>query len=270
MSTVFTWRPEDIQALLESCEHDDITPLIHTHFPRENSVLEAGCGLGRYVRYLKDHGYRAFGIEHSNETLKAVHGAWPDLALVAGDAAVAPFADASFDALLSLGLIEHWTEGPSVPLREHLRILKPGGIAIISVPLHSTVRRWKRNLWLNEVFGLPYAIGRRLFRGASLYPNRLKAAPHAIHPTFGPFFEYRLTPDEFVSVVRQAGFEITAHEPLGRMDGFYHELNPFGMLVRFRDWRFTPTALARALNQMFSRRPFFHSHMQVVVARRPQ
>ena len=270
MSTVFTWRAEDIQALLATCETDEVTPLIREHFPRGGRVIECGCGLGRFVRYLANDGYRAFGIERLHETLQPVHAAWPDLPLVHGDAAHTPFASSSFDALLSLGLVEHWTEGPITPLREHFRVLKPGGVAIITVPLHNPVRRWKRQLWLNELFGLPRAIARRLLRGASLFPNRLKATPFVVHPTYGPFFEYRLTEDEFLREVRGVGFEVLVHQPLAHIDGLYHELNPLGLLVRFRNWRFDVTPWGRALNARLSERPFLHSHMQAVVARKPQ
>jgi len=269
MSTVFTWKPVDLEALLQSCERDEVTPLVHEHFPSRGSVLECGCGLGRFLRYLTDRGYRTIGIEHAHGTLRAVHAAWPDLPVVAGDAARTPFASASFDALLSLGLVEHWTQGPDAALREHLRVLKPGGIAVITVPLLNPVRQWKRRLWWNELFGLPRGTARRLLRGGSLRPNRLGAAPYAVHPAYGPFFEYRLTREEFASAVAGAGFEILLHRPLGHMDGLYHELNPLGLLVRFRDWRFRATPLARILNARLSQRPFLHSHMQAVVARRP-
>lgn len=270
MSILFAWRPGDIQALLASCDRDEVTPLIRKYFPPQGMVLECGCGLGRFVRYLTDHGYRAFGIERLHETLPPVHAVWPDLNLLTGDAARTPFASSSLDAILSLGLVEHWPEGPTAPLREHCRVLKPGGVAIITVPLHNHVRRFKRRLWLNELFDLPRAIAMRMHRGTSLHLNRLDSTPYVVYPTYGPFFEYRLTQDQFLAAVRAAGFEVLVHQPIGHMDGLYHELNPLGLLVGFRDWRFNATPVARALNAGLSKRPFLHSHMQAVVARKPQ
>ena len=269
MSTIFTWRPEEISALLATCEVDDVTPLIHRHFRPGGAVLESGCGLGRFVRYLTDHGYRAIGIEWLHETLRAVGSVWPDLRFVQGDSAGTPFPTASFDAVLSLGLVEHWREGPAAPLRDHYRLLKPGGIAIITVPLHSRVRRFKRALWLDEIFALPRALAKRVLRGTSMHLNRRDDTPYAVHPPYGPFFEYRLTEGEFLAAVRAAGFEVLAHQPIGNIDGVYHELNPLGLLVRFRNWRFDVTPLGRALNEALSRRPFLHGHMQGVVARKP-
>ena len=92
MSTIFTWRPGDIQALLATCEVDEVTPLIREYFPPHGRVLESGCGLGRFVRYLTDRGYPTLGIEWLHETLRAVHAVWPDLHLVQGDSARTPFA----------------------------------------------------------------------------------------------------------------------------------------------------------------------------------
>lgn len=269
MSTLFTWRPQDLQALLASCDVDEVTPLIHAHFPKQGRVLECGCGLGRFVRYLTDQGHRAYGIEFVHESLRVVHAAWPDLPLAEGDCARSPFRPSSFDALLSLGLVEHWPEGPQAPLRDHFQVLKPGGVAIITVPLHNQVRRIKRRLWLNELFGLPHAVARRLLRGTSMRLNRSSAAPYPVYPTYGPFYEYRLTPEHFLAAVRGAGFEVLAHQPFAHIDGLYHELNPLGLLVRHKDWRFRVTPAARALNAVLSRHPFLHSHMQAIVARRP-
>ncbi|MFI5370664.1 MAG: class I SAM-dependent methyltransferase [Candidatus Eisenbacteria bacterium] len=265
MSTIFTWRAGEIQALLATCDVDEVAPLIHRYFPPSSTILECGCGLGRYVRYLTDRGHRTVGIERLPETLSTVRGVWPDLPLVAGDAAGTPFATGSFDAVLSLGLVEHWTEGPDAALREHFRVLKPGGVAIITVPLHNQVRQWKRRLWFNELADLPGAIRRRV----PLRPNRLDASPYPVHPTYGPFYEYRLTRDQFLAAVRGVGFEVLTHQPTAHMDGVYHELNPLKMLVRFRDWRFEPGPVARVLNAGLSRRRFLHSHMQGIVARRP-
>jgi hypothetical protein len=78
-----------------------------------------------------------------------------------------------------------------------------------------------------------------------------------------------MTSGQFAEQVRMSGLEIIEHLPTAEMDGVYHELNPWKLLVRFQDWRFTPTRLASWLNRVLAKRPFLHSHMQAIVARKP-
>ncbi|MBM3499272.1 MAG: methyltransferase domain-containing protein, partial [Armatimonadetes bacterium] len=58
----------------------------------------------------------------------------PEARLVQGDVRRLPFADNSFDACLSFGVIEHFPEGPDATLAEARRVLAPGGKVILSVP----------------------------------------------------------------------------------------------------------------------------------------
>ena len=118
MSTIFQWNPADIKALLETCETDGLLPLILKYMPKGADVLESGCGLGRYVKYLEDKGWHTVGLEWSQETLKAMHGVWPELKVVMGDAANSPFPENIFDGVLSLGVVEHWSEGLEATLRD--------------------------------------------------------------------------------------------------------------------------------------------------------
>lgn len=50
-----------------------------------------------------------------------------------------PFRDASFDVVLALEVLEHVEEDVRM-LRELVRVLRPGGLVVISVPLHMS--RW--------------------------------------------------------------------------------------------------------------------------------
>lgn len=54
---------------------------------------------------------------------------------VCGDCRALPFADASFDRVFGISVFEHMEQGHIQAVDESLRVLKPGGIAMISMDL---------------------------------------------------------------------------------------------------------------------------------------
>jgi SAM-dependent methyltransferase len=270
MAVAFKWEESEMQELLESCGRDEASAVIERHFPRGARLLEAGCGAARWVRYLKDRGFEICGLEYAAETVAMVKGRWPDLDVIQGDCQCSPYPNDSFDGALSFGVVEHFPDGPQAPLKDLLRILKPGGRAYISVPCHNTVRRIKRALWWNEVRQAPGVFSRMLRKGVRKSMPRLDSRyRYPVYPAWGEFFEYRMSVADFRAEVERAGFEVLEHLPAGSMDGVFHELNPFKSLVRFEHWTFHPTRLGRALDRWLSRRPFTHPHLQAIVARKP-
>src|SRR5262249_55402251 len=149
MTIIFKWSAEDLEHRIATCEWDGVRPYIFKYFSKRNSILEAGCGDGRWVKYLKSFGWDIIGLEFSKETVNMVREIWPDVEIIEGDAACSPFEENQFDGVISLGVIEHWEEGPDAPLKDIYRILKNGGIGIITVPCFNTVRRIKKMLWWN-------------------------------------------------------------------------------------------------------------------------
>jgi len=69
MSVIFELNENEITVLLESCRRDESLPIIERHFPLGSLLLEAGCGLGRWVRFLLSR--RPFAHSHM-QTIVAV------------------------------------------------------------------------------------------------------------------------------------------------------------------------------------------------------
>ncbi|MBK8170302.1 MAG: class I SAM-dependent methyltransferase [Sandaracinaceae bacterium] len=97
-------------------------------------VLDIAAGRGDLTRKLINRGHQVTALESYTPQFNA-----PFATLVEGDANREwPFPDASFDALFGIEIIEH-VENPRFFLREAMRVLRPGGIAIISTPNLTTL-----------------------------------------------------------------------------------------------------------------------------------
>ncbi len=100
-------------------------------------VLDAGCGEGRHVRALRQHGdLEAVGVDMRIDRLKQIRGedgASDKVRLYAADITRLPFQSGSFDAVICSEVFEH------IPLwqraaHELTRVLRGGGVFAVSVP----------------------------------------------------------------------------------------------------------------------------------------
>lgn len=89
----------------------------------------------RILTWAAGRGARAYGIDVSMPTIRqACDAAGPDvLRVVRADVRDIPFVDDTFDAVYSMGTIEHFDETQQA-VNEIARVLKPGGRAIVGVP----------------------------------------------------------------------------------------------------------------------------------------
>ncbi|TSC71911.1 MAG: 2-polyprenyl-6-hydroxyphenyl methylase / 3-demethylubiquinone-9 3-methyltransferase [Parcubacteria group bacterium Gr01-1014_38] len=104
-------------------------------------VLDAGCGTGGLLRFLKQRGGNVTGVDASPVAVELLKRAAPDIPVHAASIERLPFPDASFDAYLAIGSWEYPPGGPGPAAREAARVLKPDGLAFIEVPQVSTLRR---------------------------------------------------------------------------------------------------------------------------------
>jgi ubiquinone/menaquinone biosynthesis C-methylase UbiE len=183
------WSQRNLQDELEVCCQRTLADTLIRYLPKDGTVVEAGAGLGGWVRWLKDRGYSSIGIDCFQDVIDASREADASLDMRLGRVEALPFDDNSISAYISLGVIEHFENGPQNVLKEAYRVLQHGGIAVISTPA------------LNH------------FRKLFTHPIR-SAAIHALRIVNRPiyFWEYRFTKEELITFIEEAGFTIIGVE----------------------------------------------------------
>jgi len=149
--------------------------------PPGGKVLEAGSGIGQWVDFLNRRGMCAVGLDYSADLVEQCRKMYPKYEFYHGDIRKMDLPSNSFAGLVSWGVVEHLVEGPQAALSEFLRVLEPGGVAIITLPEDTPRHRHASQLIFD-------------------YPGK--------SPANSAFFQYFMTQAELTELVRQAGFEI--------------------------------------------------------------
>jgi SAM-dependent methyltransferase len=107
-------------------------------------ILEVACGRGGFVRELARAGAYATGCDFSLAALRVGKGKQRALAngtsaeLIQGDAQALPFADESFDLVVSCETIEHVPDVRKA-LREMWRVARPGAKLFLTTPNYANL-----------------------------------------------------------------------------------------------------------------------------------
>lgn len=184
------WRLEGDTVLVEHCEQERLHRLLVELLPKNGVIVDAGCGNGRVPIYFQRLGYRMLGVEISREACVIGKTFAPHVPFVQADVRFTPLRSHSVDAVVSLGVVEHNEAGPLAALHEAHRILKPGGLLILTVPFNNLFRR----LLVNRAHD--WVTRRRRRAGAELR-----------------FAEYRFSIGEARRFLEQTGFAVVSVHP---------------------------------------------------------
>lgn len=242
------------------------------------SVIDGGCGFGKWVIYLKRLGYDIVGIDNNELAIRKLKDYDSSLQVEMGDILDIHYPDSSFDAYISMGVVEHFEDGPLLALKEAHRVLKPDGLIFISVPTVNIIRKFVRRPCRILVNALPMSIiilklnwgksRRSAFLGAAgtlagILPARVVRILARIvlrqKSLYYHFSEYRYSKSEVENFLKQSGFEIIKAVPhdlygakghaaglvvdfpfLGASNGVNFRLNPMGTLISQIFFRISP------------------------------
>lgn len=102
--------------------------------PHGARVLDIACGEGDLAKFVSERGCKVWGADLSITDIRNgfPRNCGPNVAYVAADAGRMPFADETFDCLLSFGTLEVIPDDQTA-LSEFARVLKRGGVLLICV-----------------------------------------------------------------------------------------------------------------------------------------
>jgi len=198
-----TWGKYSVESLIKKWDYWGLRQWILKFVPRYGKSLEAGCGMGRNNFYLESLGIDIDGLDFSDETIPLLNS-WKkengyNSNFIQGDITKLPYPDNSLSGYLSLGVIEHFIEGPQKALAEAYRVLRPGGIAIISTPgVSFYIFYFKLKNQIKKI------IKKLLF---------IKSTPR-------PFFQYWYNSRKLKRFIEEAGFYVSRYSSADLMYAF--------------------------------------------------
>lgn len=218
---------------------------------RELSVLDAGCGGGRYSRVAAEAGANVIGVDHTTavEKAAALCAGLPNVSFVQADLKRLPLEPRSFDFVFSIGVMHHDRDTRAV-FDSVARFVKPGGR--MAVWLYRRNQWWQE--WLNTALRQrtvrmpPERLERYCRVGAWLggipLMNRTlnKIVNFSAHPNwenrvcdtydwFAPEYQHHHSTDELLGWLRDAGFEDLRVLPPEKSGRLYRWTYDRGLLI---------------------------------------
>jgi len=143
------WASQSIAEMVAEARNEKsaVMDAVKKYTDRDSVIIDGGCGLGRWPAYFKEQGYRhIIGLDYLRQPIMKLKQYSPQIDAVVGSVEAIPLKSESIDFYLSGGVIEHFEEGPQQCLAEAYRILKNGGVMLVTVPYQnlyrSTIRRF--------------------------------------------------------------------------------------------------------------------------------
>lgn len=219
------WSDRTVEQEIKMGDFYSGRQFILKYLPRWGVSIEAGCGLGRYVFYLSDLDLNIIGTEISEIALNkcrdwAAKNGYSGKNFRYGDVRNLPFPDNYFSGYISLGVIEHFKEGPQKALKEAYRVLRPGGMAIISTPNKYSLEFLFYELKKSMKSPVKYMLSLlKLYQFKNLKEE---------------FFQYEFSVNELAQYIKHSGFRIIEKATIDMKYPIYELFKLHSKLVFFR------------------------------------
>ncbi len=177
----------------------------------DRTIVEFGCGPGRFLDVVRSLGGRAVGIDLSQAVEAARHNFAddPDVLIIQGDILTPPLRPGVLDGGYSIGVLHH-TPDPQRGLQALARTVRRGGWVACCVYQKDTFYDWpsvRRFRWLHNRLCKPL-VG---YRAALLYSH---ASAYALEPLLRPLLRIRGVRRALMYVERN--WIVTLHLPDAR------------------------------------------------------
>lgn len=260
-----------LEQQIKNCNHYELAGLFRRIIPANQPMLEAGCGSGRWVAWATSQGWESIGVDWSEVLMTQARASIPGATFLAGDMRSMPVKSGSIGSILSLGAVEHASEGPDKALNEYFRVLKHGGVAIITVPFFSPLRRVTARF--RKIMRLPI----EWMKGDTASRRSRRKALEVTNPAWEvgflrkgqdwSFFEYHFTPRQICECVDAAGFIIDEAFPDFLDEGILHVFHHRTGSYDHHAGRVRLNWLGRLLHTVIP--VAWVGHMYCIVARKP-
>jgi SAM-dependent methyltransferase len=89
------WHSVSVEENTRLCDGDQLLSVFEDYLNRDQQILEAGCGLAKWVIYLGREGYQVFGLDHDTKSLERAKAFDNNLNLISGSIVQLPISDDS-------------------------------------------------------------------------------------------------------------------------------------------------------------------------------
>lgn len=125
-------RPQDWAEVQEDTARPVFREVVDQYVRPGLSVLDVGCGSGRFAQLATAAGANVVGLDAARELIEIAAERSPRATFHTGEIQDLPFADGSFDLVTGFNSFQY-AASPAAALAEARRVLRPGGRTIVMI-----------------------------------------------------------------------------------------------------------------------------------------